>query len=118
MTDNDRTTINVSKDAHRTAKAAKRQGESWTDYLLRCVDEPPGADAEAIAAHLADTLDALDREALATDRQEQLETTINGMCGDHATEEAVGELAEEIRKAQELAEQARDNTDELLREVR
>ncbi len=34
----DRTTINVSKEAHRKAQKAKEDGETWSDYLLRSTD--------------------------------------------------------------------------------
>jgi len=34
----ERTTINVSKEAHRKAQKAKEDGETWSDYLLRSTD--------------------------------------------------------------------------------
>lgn len=34
----DRTTINVSKEAHRKAQEAKEDGETWSEYLLRSTD--------------------------------------------------------------------------------
>ena len=32
----DRTTINVSKESHRKASEAKKDGETWGEYLERC----------------------------------------------------------------------------------
>jgi len=35
------TTIRVSKAAKASAQEAKRDGETWNDYLQRCTDTPP-----------------------------------------------------------------------------
>lgn len=35
------TTIRVSKDAKEAAQEAKRDGETWNEYLQRCTDTPP-----------------------------------------------------------------------------
>ena len=35
------TTIRVSKAAKESAQEAKRDGETWNDYLQRCTDTPP-----------------------------------------------------------------------------
>ena len=37
----DYTTIRVSKDAKAEAQEAKRDGETWNEYLQRCTDTPP-----------------------------------------------------------------------------
>ena len=37
----DYTTIRVSKDAKAEAQEAKRDGETWNDYIQRCTDTPP-----------------------------------------------------------------------------
>ena len=37
----DYTTIRVSKAAKESAQKAKRDGETWNDYLQRCTDTPP-----------------------------------------------------------------------------
>ena len=37
----DYTTIRVSKAAKESAQEAKRDGETWNDYLQRCTDTPP-----------------------------------------------------------------------------
>ena len=37
----DYTTIRVSKAAKESAQEAKRNGETWNDYLQRCTDTPP-----------------------------------------------------------------------------
>ena len=37
----DYTTIRVSKAAKESAHEAKRDGETWNDYLQRCTDTPP-----------------------------------------------------------------------------
>jgi len=35
------TTIRVSKDAKAKAQEAKRDGETWNEYLQRCTETPP-----------------------------------------------------------------------------
>ena len=35
------TTIRVSKAAKESAQEAKREAETWNDYLQRCTDTPP-----------------------------------------------------------------------------
>ena len=35
------TTIRVSKEAKEAAQEAKRDGETWNEYLQRCTDTPP-----------------------------------------------------------------------------
>ena len=37
----DYTTIRVSKAAKEAAQEAKRDGETWNDYIQRCTDTPP-----------------------------------------------------------------------------
>ena len=37
----DYTTIRVSKAAKESAQEAKRDGETWNEYLQRCTDTPP-----------------------------------------------------------------------------
>ena len=37
----DYTTIRVSKEAKESAQEAKRDGETWNDYIQRCTDTPP-----------------------------------------------------------------------------
>ena len=37
----DYTTIRVSKAAKELAQEAKRDGETWNDYIQRCTDTPP-----------------------------------------------------------------------------
>ena len=37
----DYTAIRVSKEAREAAESAKRDGETWDDYIRRCTDNPP-----------------------------------------------------------------------------
>jgi len=37
----DYTTIRVSEDAKAQAQEAKREEETWNDYIQRCTEEPP-----------------------------------------------------------------------------
>ena len=37
----DYTTIRVSKEAKEAAQEAKRDGETWNEYLQRCTETPP-----------------------------------------------------------------------------
>lgn len=80
--------VKASLDEHR-------DGQNWANYLesLRREHADPLTlnDAEAIAEHLED---ALDTASMAADPG--------------ATEDAIDDLTREVRKAQELAEQARD----------
>ena len=39
------TTIRVSKAAKESAQTAKRDGETWNDYIQRCTDTPPSVTA-------------------------------------------------------------------------
>jgi hypothetical protein len=41
MSRGDRVGINVKPETRRKAKAAKRDGETWDEYLLRCTDAEP-----------------------------------------------------------------------------
>ena len=41
----DYTTIRVSKAAKESAQEAKRDGETWNDYIQRCTDTPPSVTA-------------------------------------------------------------------------
>lgn len=93
----ERTTINVSKDAHRKASEAKRDDESWSDYIQRCADTNPNQlDPDALE-------DALDQISMANDPGVTIDTE---------------EVLREVGKAVELAEQARDNTQELKENLR
>jgi len=91
----DRTTINVSKEAHREAQEAKEEGETWSDYLLRSTDE----------------------EAVRTETDVDFEELMNelSMASDPTVEIDVEGMMREIKKAQEMAEQARDNTEDIKR---
>jgi len=44
----DRTTINVSKEAHQEAKEAKKDSESWSDYITRLSNNDIGSNGEPI----------------------------------------------------------------------
>jgi len=37
----DYTAIRVSTDAKEAAESAKRDGETWDDYIRRCTENPP-----------------------------------------------------------------------------
>lgn len=59
-----RTTINVSKEAHQNAKEEKKDDESWSDYIQRCIDEPAnvsndGVDTAEIVAELEQAIDSM-----------------------------------------------------------
>lgn len=109
------TSISVTEEQKAALEDHKPDGMAMGAFLVSAIESnewpmvssgdvefEPYADAEAIAEHLAD---ALDRASIVS--------VFGGV-----SEEGAADLYDEIRKAQELAEQARDNTDELLREVR
>jgi predicted CopG family antitoxin len=105
----DRTTINVSKEAHRKAQKAKEDGETWSDYLLRSTDQ------DAVVTETGD----IDSEEI-MHKLEQIE----GAQADTVSEAlqladiGLADLQDDIRKVQEMAEQARDNTDEIKEVIR
>ena len=109
----DRTTINVSKESHRRAKEAKEDGESWSDYLLRCIDEEahgPVGDLEPFGGEVPE----IDTDSVVDRIVHELEM---GGTPESEIESVVTDLEAEIKKAQELAEQARDNTDDLKKRL-
>lgn len=66
----DRTTINVTKEAHQAAKAAKEDDENWSEYLRRCIDNPPtnpAVDGEAIAEELKNEISMANDPAVEVD---------------------------------------------------
>ena len=73
----DRTTINVSKEAHRKAQEAKEDDETWSDYLLRSTDEDAvEMETEPVAKVEVDGDDL--RETIAEEMEKRLsEATIN-----------------------------------------
>lgn len=56
----ERTTLNVTKEAHQRAKEAKGENETWSEYITRCIDEGPepnpGVDTSEIVEQMRDQL--------------------------------------------------------------
>ena len=73
----DYTTIRVSKAAKESAQEAKRDGETWNDYLQRCTDTPPSV------TEFVPVEDVIGREVpqeqLNQDVQEQLDRIESGV---------------------------------------
>jgi len=90
------TTIRVSKAAKSSAQEAKRDGETWNDYLQRCTDTPPSVTEfvpveDVVGREVPqeqlnqDVMEQLDRnyEAIkeATNAAQGAETMLEGMGG-------------------------------------
>lgn len=101
-------TMRVPTPAWEAAKEAKEDGETWGDYLRRCADEPRVEPAEGSVDLDADEL---------VGRLEEAMNEIS-MANDPGVSVDTNGLLAEIEKAQELAEQARDNTEEIKTELR
>lgn len=92
----DRTTINVSKEAHRAASKAKSEEETWGEYLLRCADANPGTDldTEKIVEEIKQDLSMMPEPGV---DEEQLVQRINNRLDDLETE-LPRKVADELRK--------------------
>lgn len=88
MSENTRTTVNVSKESHQAASTVKDEAdESWSDVL------------EFYAQYRAD-----------------LSVGSNGSS--KLSDDRMDYIVSEIQKAQEIAESARDNTEEIKGSMR
>lgn len=92
-----RTTINVEKEAHRKAQEAKKDGETWSDYLLRSTDK-----------------DAVEKRDMDLDELE--DRIVVRSAREYSSD--LEQLEREIKKTQEIAEQARDSIATLESEIR
>jgi predicted CopG family antitoxin len=94
--------IPISEAAYEKAKAAKRDDENWSDYVLRCSDTPPEtqelvAVEDALAAlreHDAGSASDIDPDELASKVASRIDYAALGReAGDYV----VGELEERQR---------------------
>jgi len=67
-------TMRVPEDAYEQAKAAKRDGETWGEYLRRCGENPPEVReyVEVNDEQQPVTLEATERRAIAEEVAEVL----------------------------------------------
>lgn len=98
----DRTTINVTKEAHQAAKAAKEDDENWSEYLQRCIDNPPanpGVDTSEIAEALKDEISMTAEPSVDPNTEEMMERVerLEGMV-----QEAVDAAQRAEKAAEEL----------------
>ena len=96
-------TLRVPEEAYEHAKEAKKDDETWGEYLRRCSENPPEIKRFVEA-------DASNTDELVSQLEDSLEGLSEGPPGGVYDQD---ELLKQIEKAQELAEQARDNTEEL-----
>lgn len=97
----ERTTINVSKEAHQKAKEAKQADESWSDYILRCIDEPNPQSAYPM-------------QEVDTDKiVERLKNELS-MANEPTADVDVQGLYDEIEKLQELIERQPEETADMF----
>ena len=63
----DYTAIRVEESAKEAAEAAKREGETWSDYIQRCTTNPPEVTefVEASDEHRPVTLEATEYRKIA-----------------------------------------------------
>lgn len=65
-------TMRVPVEAWEAAREAKREGETWGQYLRRCSDHPPELREFVDADGLTVTIDATERERIAKDVAKRL----------------------------------------------
>ena len=114
-----RTTINIPQEVHKDARDVKDEfDESWTEVLrfyadhraeLSLADEPVG-DLEPFGGEVPE----IDTDSVVDRIVHELEM---GATPESEIESVVTDLEAEIKKAHELAEQARDNTDDLKKRL-
>ena len=70
----DYTAIRVSTDAKDAAENAKRDGETWDEYIQRCTTNPPEVKefVEASDEHRPVTLEATEYRKIADEVEERL----------------------------------------------
>lgn len=91
MSDYD-TRIPVTAEGRDIAREAKRDGETWDEYIRRCAEEPPEVTEHVDATELVDAIAA--------------EADAQGRVGD-------SELAREVARQMDYAELANAVADEL-----
>ena len=91
-------TMRVPKDDWEKAKAAKRDTETWGEFLQRCSNTPPEIreyveqDTEALAAEIKAEIDSLAFDGALTD--DEAERLIN----------SVGTIEERLGKVEQMVE--------------
>ena len=109
-----RTTINVPQEVHKDARDVKKEfDESWTEVLRFYADHR----AELSLSDGVGDLEPFGGEVPEIDTDSVVDRIVHelemGATPESEIESVVTDLEAEIKKAQELAEQARDNTEEL-----
>jgi len=101
--------IRVSKDVKDKAADAKRDGETWDEYVLRCTENPPEVREYAEVGRVADEMELL-REHIDMVMREPV-AEVNA---DVDTEEVAREVSRQLDYAQ-LAGKVGDEVEERLR---
>ena len=78
MAQQDYTAIRVTPDVKAKAEDAKRDGETWNEYVLRCAENPPEVreyvDAESIPDGLENIANGdVDTDKIAAEVSEQID---------------------------------------------
>ena len=107
MSQKDYTAIRVTEGAKAVAEESKRDGETWNEFIRRCSENPPEIKRFVEA-------DASNTDELVSQLEDSLEDLSEGPPGRVYDQD---ELLKQIEKAPELAEQARDNTDDLKKRL-
>ena len=77
------TAIRVSKQAKEQAEAAKRDGETWDDYIRRCTENPPEIREFVESANGDSVTSDVDPSELAREVSRQLDyAQLAGKVGD------------------------------------
>ena len=104
----DRTTINVDSEQHKATRKVKDEyNDSWPDVLAFYARHRPTVQVEA-----SEPIDSgSERTELVAEIREQLDRL-------DSQESSSDGLMQEIKKAQTLAESARDNTEDIKESLR
>ena len=79
----DYTAIRVSTDAKEAAESAKRDGETWDDYIRRCTENPPEIREFVESANGDSVTSDVDPSELAREVSRQLDyAQLAGKVGD------------------------------------
>jgi hypothetical protein len=111
----DYTAIRVTEDAKEAAADAKRDGETWDEYVQRCAENPPTPVEVVDAAAVADAFGP-DSETLPTDADALAEDVADRVADllQRDTEVVAREVAAHLDYA-ELATQTADEVEERMR---
>lgn len=102
----DYTAIRFPEEAVEAAKDAKRDGETWGDYLQRCTDNPPEVQELVPADEVEATAEQLKNE-LSMAADPTVQPDVAGLI------EKVDRLADAVQEATEAAQQTQQQLERM-----